>query len=390
MEVDAASDLVRAERMTGIGMAGRIRRLVLPTAAAAAIGVGVFGLAAVGNDDQRILPRPTTTSLPSTTDSPPTSIATTPSPPPDTGQLEPSVRMLDGAEDLRGSLVITTFPSSNQPRTVWTIESGQLASLTDVPLAPGDWPHLLIVGGNHIAFTAPPDANLIRTDLEQSEIGAHPARYLIPGKTPAVVWTVNAAITQITAIDMIDGTAEQTIDLPANVNWVMGAVADGFVVVSGEPGQASYWQAGEEPVQIPLPSGEQSDVRAMGGNKVAIVSPGPTISPLDLKTEQRTDVQIDIGDQLASVVCISPNQQFALVVGSPTGSAVVVDFRAGTFGSGFATTEPFHGAAWTGDTQFVYVDGDRIVASDAAGGPSVDVALLSGTNWSIAGSATAC
>lgn len=362
-----------------------MRRAALPTTATIMIVAGVFALGAIGNQDLAEPPAPATTDSSSTAASVPATTGTSEG----SGQSGPFVTLLDGATDLQSSIVLTTFPSANTPRTIWNIEAGQLTSRTEVPLAPGDWPHLLIAGGNHIAFTAPPGASLLHSDFGAAAVPVHPARYLVPGKTPAAVWAVNDRITQVTAIDMINGTAEQTIDLPASVNWVMGVVADGFVVLVGDSGEASYWQPGEDPAAIALPDPAQSGVVAMSGNNVAIVSPGGIVSLLDVKTGQRTDVEIDIGDGFASAVCISPNQQFALVVGS-TGTAIVVDFRIASAVSSFTTTQEFHGVAWTGDSQFVHADGDRLIASEATDAAAREVARLSGTNWSIASSAATC
>jgi hypothetical protein len=135
---------------------------------------------------------------------------------------------------------------------------------------------------------------------------------------------------------------------------------------------------------------DQSGIHAIAGDTLVIVSPGRRISSLDITTGAITEIFVDIGDGLVSEVCLSPDQRYAVVVGS-TGRSVVVDFENANVAAQLSAAEAFHAVGWTSDTQLVYIAAGQLIAIDVDESAHHEIAELdSEMNWSIAGSAAMC
>lgn len=304
---------------------------------------------------------------------------------------ESRVRLLPGSVGLDGEFALAGFARHGRDQPIWVVGPGRSTTRLGIPLLPGDWPHYLLFTGGFIAFTSPPDALLLGADLNEQAAPVVPARYLIPGETPGTVWAVNNAISAVTPIDMDTGLAGEEVPLGEGVNWVVAAVADGFVVNPADDtfDGLAFWTAAAPLAPIDLPS-NQSDFHAGAGDTIVLVSPGPRISALNITTGSFVEVFIDIGDGLVSDVCLSPGQRYAVVVGS-TGRSVVVDFHNAEVAAQLSGAEQFNSVGWTSETQLVYVVAGQLIAIDVVEQIRHEIAELDDeTDWVIAGSAAMC
>jgi len=304
-----------------------------------------------------------------------------------------TVGLLPGSIALQGEVALAQFATHGRDETVWVVSADRLAARSDVPLAPGDWPHYLLFSGNHIAFTSPPDAFLLKSSLDQPAERVTDARYLIPGAIPGMVWAVNDAIDAVTSIDTNTGETVGEIALRDGIRWVSAAIAEGFLVNpvdADENGRWAYWTQGAPMTPIELPAPDQSGIQGWAGNTLVAVSPGPLITAIDITNDTRTQVGIDIGEGLVVDVCMSPDQRYAIIVGS-TGQAAVVDFQFGAVVAILNVGQQLDAVGWTSNTQVVHIVDATLVATDMVTNDRYEVARLApGTNWSVAGSAAMC
>lgn len=311
---------------------------------------------------------------------------------PDLDQIDAALRLLPDSAALKGAVALAEFATFGQYGTVWVIEPGRLAARADVPLTAGDSPRLFFTG-DHIAFMSPPDVYLLRADLAEPAASVASARYLLAGATPGFVWAMNDTIDTATRIDMTTGRPGYEIELGDGLRWVSAAVLNGFVVNPEDEhtyGRDAYWTVKAPLVPISLPSQDQSGIWAVAGDTLLVVSPGPLLSAVNVRSSAAVGVPVDIGEGLVSAVCASPDQRYAVVVGS-TGTSVVVDFEQEEVIAVLSTEAPIQTVSWTSNTQLVYIDAGLLVATDVVDQARYEIAQIDAeANWSMATSATMC
>jgi hypothetical protein len=310
-----------------------------------------------------------------------------------------NVEPLSGAEELLGEVALTPFPGGAGSGTLWVLRpGGSVVRRDNVPFRPGDYQYPMLMTGGSIAFADLSQGYLADPDLLEEAEPLVEASFITPGAAPGLIWLVGTGADWVAPLDVESRTVGERIDVSDLISWPLAGIAEGLVVTPVDEdtyGPVAYWSPSDGLQPISLRSPEQSGIHAASGTVAAVVSPGE-LSILDIASGNYLSAsRLELGDGNVSEVCLSPDQQYAAVVGS-TGEAYVVAVDTGVTLHRLAGVHSNNSVGWSDANQFVYI-------ADTRGGTTVQtlnmvtgqvglVAELTGypTFWWLTASATMC
>jgi hypothetical protein len=323
------------------------------------------------------------------------------------GRREETWVSLGGAGEttgLRGDVVLSssTFRDRNlQNQTVWVLRpGGSLVRRDHVPNYSARsreleeyGPSPIVMVSDRIMVVDGTMSYFFNSDLVGPPVQIGPARWIVAGGAPDLVWLVGqrsvdgSDIDWVVPVDTGDLRVADQIDVVDVIRWPVVAIGDGLIVrpVDVETyGRYAYWSpmGGLEPLAFPDP--EASSVLASSGSLVAVASP-TDVSVLDIETGLVVAAfSADLLDEPIRSACISPHQLFIAVVGVE-GQAFV-----GHLDTGITELLPkrIHGVnsfGWTASDQLVYITdwafATALNAYDVATAQNHHIAYIADQQW---------
>jgi hypothetical protein len=225
------------------------------------------------------------------------------------------------------------------------------------------------------------------------DLGTPPRRVsrgaiVIPTGDPGLVWVIGAD-GLVARLDVTSGVLGEAHDVESVFTHPQAGVAGGLIV---EPvdyqrfGRLAYWSPETGLRRIEALEKPWSRLLAAGGDIAVFVADSTEVQVVDVAADVLV-TRMPMDFLVASPHgCLSPDAQ-ALIVPTRTGGAVI-DLSSGDVLTTFQLDYPYHGVAWTGPDQFVYVayiDGRQSVWAGSVGETHVPVAVvelpLQGTWW---------
>jgi hypothetical protein len=306
---------------------------------------------------------------------------------------------------LRGDVALSSSPDGDDlHQTVWVLRPGGSVVRRDhVPSHSArsrqpeeDGMSSIVMVGDRIMVLDGTMSYILNSNLVDPHVPVGPARWIVAGATPHLVWLVGQQsvdgtdIDWVTPFDTDDLTVGDRTDVADVIRWPVAATGDGLLVqpVDVEAnGRYAYWspRGGLEPLAIP--DSEAFSVLAASGSLAAVASLRE-ISVLDTETGLQVAVfSVDLLDEPIRSACISPDRRLIAVVGDD-GQAFV-----GHMDTSVADLLPkrIHGLrsfAWSTNDQLVYITDSEFAtalnAYDVATGQNHHIADIADRGWSLA------
>ncbi|MEM8903814.1 MAG: hypothetical protein AAGA17_08580 [Actinomycetota bacterium] len=354
----------------------------IPAVAALVVIAVIVGLGVLRRDDDADGPPPTTaaTALTVPTPRPPAPTSTTtalPAVPATTGA--PGVALLPGVEPLDGRIALAPSPGEDHDTTpMWIVDGDRLLARFDLATEPGTRSHPLLFAGGSVAFVdGGANVQLVAGDASSMTTwkSEETVRALVPAATPGEIWAVvDDGADRVAAV----GTSGQ-IDLGDDVDTVLGGVADGVVLrTATDPQILRYVSPGTEPVIVTSARDPDAVPLATSGDLLVVVEPGPQLTVIDVRTDERT-VELPLDRDVTRACFSADRSRLALGDFSRDGPVTILDLVTGERFERFPD-QGFGDMAWASDDELVIVDGTRLVRFDADGGGG-QLAELSDPSW---------
>ncbi len=222
----------------------------------------------------------------------------------------------------------------------------------------GDQYPMMMVG-DYLLTTTSTGLFRMRLDLVDAAQRIAEPGFLIPDANAGRAWLVGGDLPEWFALFNGDtGEIEERTEVPRDFGWPFAGYEDG-VLFHPQDGSAygtvAFWPRGGEPSPLGLDLGLESGIPSVVGSFGVIVSPGPSLAMVDLRTGKRsTMMDFDPGEGNVLGVCLSEDAAYAAAISS-TGGVEVFDTATGESRGRITTHDPPFSVGWAASNQLVTI-----------------------------------
>ena len=377
-----------------VGLAGLLTGWVLGFTSSAPVS------ATTTTEEELIAVSPTST-LPETTTVPTFATTTSLTTPRDLAPLRGRVELLPGSLDLRGSIALAV-PAPEGDQNLWLIEpGGRLLQRVDAHIRSGGRRYPMMIVGDHLLTTSSSGTFRTRLDLTEHAVQVEDPAILIPDALANRAWLVGGDLPEWFApFDGETGEVGERTNIPDDFAWPFAGYDNGVLFHPfdrSEFGPVAYWPSGGVPAPLVIELDSQSGIFSVVGHVGVIVSPGPVLQLVDLRSgERRTSLFFDAGEGNVVGACLSDDATYLAAISS-TGEVEVFETATGESRGRLSTSDPPFSVGWAAPSQLisiVEVEGalsDSLQLFNAAAGLATPIAsLATSATWRLATSGTPC